>query len=201
MCHYKQEGRGFSFDSTDEIDMRINRTEGYPVSQFVMKASEKQLADVIFNFSQERAARKIARKIIHARRNWDTVRAAALAQVIRSSYPPGRRYSFPHPATKVFQALRIYVNNELERLRKTLVYASQKLKIGGKIIVISFHSLEDRIVKHFFKNHIAVNQPEQAHAEVCVEIISKKPIRPDEKERKENPSSRSARMRVARRIE
>jgi 16S rRNA (cytosine1402-N4)-methyltransferase len=180
--------RGFSFRDSSPLDMRMNPYTGRSAFDILSTASERELADIFFDYGEERAARRIARAIV-ARRNAGTLPkttyefAAFVAGVV---HRPGKRERI-HPATRVFQALRIAVNDELGMLRDGLVAAVDTLRGAGRIVVISFHSLEDRIVKQTFRE------------DERLDVITKKPIVPSEEEMAENPRARSAKMRAAQR--
>ncbi len=201
--HYTAKDRGFSFDSEDPLDMRIAREQTRSAEDVLYENSERELADILYTYGEEHRAQKIARAIhkhlivprVHP------ITCKDLAYVVKGCFAKERRYRFPHPATKVFQALRIVVNNELERLKKTLSAAIAALAHLGVILVISFHSLEDRIVKHFFKSHDIQNgNPDDVDGTPRLRILTKKVMRADEKEIATNPASRSAKMRVAQRV-
>ncbi|MDD3679686.1 MAG: 16S rRNA (cytosine(1402)-N(4))-methyltransferase RsmH [Candidatus Shapirobacteria bacterium] len=185
--HYQltQKNRGFSFDS-DCLDMRMSPQLKVTAADLLAALSENELYQIFTKFSQEGRARVIARAIIRARQIAPITSGKKLAKVIEevSGFKKGRI----HPATKVFQALRIVINDELNNLSRGLEQAKKLLTKKGRLVVISFHEGEDRIVKTFFK--------EQAQ-EKKLTIITKKPIVPDQEEVKTNPSSRSAKLRVA----
>ena len=193
--------RGFSFSDEGPLDMRFDQSRGETAADLVNNLSEEALAKLIFDYADERYARRIARAIV-ANRPIHTTRA--LAAVIKDAAP---QYASPiHPATRTFQALRIAVNKELETLTAALPNLVNCLAPGGKIAVISFHSLEDRIVKRFFKRESSdcICPPEQP---VCtcghvasLNVLTKKPIRPGAQEVQDNPRARSARLRVAEKI-
>lgn len=200
--HYFVQNRGFSFDSEDALDMRVSQTQSRSAEDLLYNCSEKELADILYLYGEERNSRKIARAI-HKHLIEPSVRpisCKALSYVVKGCFAKERRYRFPHPATKVFQALRIAVNNELERLKRVLYDAAMALEHLGMLLVISFHSLEDRIVKNFFRSHeiqsMGANSPDRL--QLC--ILTKKVLRATESEIKMNPASRSAKLRVAQRI-
>lgn len=175
--------RGFSFQSDGALDMRMNPAEETTAADLVNALDEKALADLIFEYGEERASRRIARAIVWAR----PVRTAAqLAHVIERAM--GRRGRL-HPATRTFQALRIATNRELERLHSVLPQIVETLAPGGRVVIIAFHSLEDRIVKNFLR------------ASERLRVLTKHPLRPTEQEIENNPRSRSAKLRVAEKIE
>jgi 16S rRNA (cytosine1402-N4)-methyltransferase len=204
--HYERSGRGFSFRYDEELDMRLNDSEGKSASDIVNTMREEELANLIFNYSEERYSRRIARAIVENRQLAPITNSKVLAQIIYDCVPAGYRHGGIHPATKTFQALRIAVNAELNRLPEALNSAFDVLEVGGKMGVITFHSLEDRIVKNTFRNWAKVCScpPEQP---ICtcggspkVELLTRKPIGPTEEEVKENSPSRSAKLRVIRKL-
>ena len=204
--HYERSGRGFSFRYDEELDMRLNDSEGKSASDIVNTMREDELANLIFNYSEERYSRRIARAIVENRQLAPITNSKVLAQIIYDCVPAGYRHGGIHPATKTFQALRIAVNAELNRLPEALNSAFDVLEVGGKMGVITFHSLEDRIVKNTFRNWAKVCScpPEQP---ICtcggspkVELLTRKPIGSTEEEVKENSPSRSAKLRVIRKL-
>ncbi|RKX83864.1 MAG: 16S rRNA (cytosine(1402)-N(4))-methyltransferase [Spirochaetes bacterium] len=204
MYHFQRSGRGFTFLNDEPLDMRLAANSGLTASYIVNNYTKKDLADLLFKYGEERFARRIADKIVY-RRNEEEIRTAIeLADIVRSAVPPEYRRRRIHPATKTFQALRIAVNDELENLASGLRSASKIINRGGRIGVISFHSLEDRIVKHFFKDTVkgSSESTEMPNSESrgVFEIITKKPLKPDGDEIRQNPASRSALFRVLRRI-
>ena len=204
--HYERSGRGFSFRYDEELDMRLNDSEGKSASDIVNTMREDELANLIFNYSEERYSRRIARAIVENRQLAPITNSKTLAQIIYDCVPAPYRHGGIHPATKTFQALRIAVNAELNRLPEALCSAFDVLDVGGKMGVITFHSLEDRIVKNTFRNWAKVCScpPEQP---ICtcggspkVELLTRKPIGPTEEEVKVNSPSRSAKLRVIRKL-
>jgi 16S rRNA (cytosine1402-N4)-methyltransferase len=181
--------RGFSFQADGPLDMRMDPRSERTAEQVVNHLDERQLADVIYEFGEERRSRRIARAICRSR----PIRSTAhLADVISAAARPMNQAERRiHPATKTFQALRIYVNSELQDLESLLNAAPQLLKRGGRMVIISFHSLEDRIVKDKFR--------EGAH-QGLYRLLTKKPVTADEEEIAVNPRSRSAKMRAVERI-
>jgi len=182
--------RGFSFQLDGPLDMRLDDRLKVTAADLVNKMPERQLADLIYRWGEEHASRRIARAIVARRREKPLTTTAELAQVVLKALHitgPGRK-SRIHPATRTFQALRIAVNDELAGLQRLLKIAPSLLKKGGQIAIISFHSLEDRLVKNDFR------QNKQAD---CYEIVTRKPIVADEDQRRENPRSRSAKLRIA----
>ncbi len=184
--------RGFSFQADGPLDMRMDPRRGVTAEQVVNQADEKELADLIYEFGEERRSRRIARAIVRARPITTT---AQLAKVVSGSAPmmkPQRGRHFIHPATRTFQALRIRVNDELGELQALLKAAPQLLKPGGKLVVVSFHSLEDRLVKDAMR---------EGTREGIYHLDSRKPVTADEEETDRNPRSRSAKLRAAERTE
>lgn len=197
-----QAERGFSFQVTAPLDMRFDPSQGVPASELVNWLSEGELADLIYRYGEEPRSRRIARAIVKARPIRDTLH---LAEVVARAV--GGRRGRIHPATRTFQALRIAVNQELDALTAALPQAISLLRPGGRIAVIAFHSLEDRIVKRFFQQESrdCICPPEMP-ACVCghratVRLITRQPQRPGEEEIARNPRSRSARLRIAERLE
>ena len=179
--------RGFSFRSEGPLDMRMDRRSGETAGQVVNQEDENELADLIYEFGEERRSRRIARAIVRARPISTT---AELAQVI-SAAAPSMKGDKIHPATRTFQALRIRVNDELGEIRSLLESAPSLLKPGGRLVLISFHSLEDRLVKDAFRD--------AGHAGIY-KVLTKKPVVAQEQEQMRNPRSRSAKMRSAERL-
>ena len=191
MFHYREAGRGFSFSDDESLDMRLCRSDALTAYDVVNRYPESKLADVIYEYSDERKSRRIARRIAEERRKGKIRTSMQLAEIVRSAFAPFEiRRSAIDVATKTFQAIRIEVNGELVRLKDELDSAARVIAKGGLIMVISFHSLEDRIVKRKFK---------EIAAEGGFEIILKKPIAPGDEERNDNPASRSAKLRIVRR--
>jgi len=176
--------RGFSFHSDGPLDLRFNQMAGEPAAKLVNRLSEKHLANLIYEFGEERFSRRIARKIVKLRHDNKIETASHLASIVRSCIPKTKKKSID-PATKTFQALRIAVNEELKWLKVAVNRLPDLLAPGGRIAIISFHSLEDRIVKQ------SLQQNEQ------LEILSRKPIMAGEQELLNNPRSRSAKLRIA----
>ena len=183
---------GLSFLQDMPLDMRIDKRLKTTAADIIKKANEKTLADLIYKYGQDRASRRIARFIVRHRRTEPITTTGQLASIVcRALGRPGRkRKSRIHPATRTFQALRIAVNNELDNLEKLLASAPDLLKKNGRIAIISFHSLEDRLVKINFK---------QNEKESIYRIITKKPIVPSRQEIGENRRARSAKLRIAQR--
>lgn len=186
--HLTESGRGFSFLSREPLDMRYH-TDSYGINaaQIVNTWTEKAIEDLLREFGEERFSLRIAKGIIAARTRKKITQASELAEIVCRSFPGGRMNRRIHSATRTFQALRIAVNNELENISQGLEGAVRILKPGGKIIVISFHSLEDRIVKNFLKANAASG---------LIKILTPKPIRAGSKEINQNPRARSAKLRA-----
>ncbi|MDR0338412.1 MAG: 16S rRNA (cytosine(1402)-N(4))-methyltransferase RsmH [Planctomycetaceae bacterium] len=185
--------RGFSFSSSGFLDLRFDTTEGETAGDLLERLREEEIADIIYRFGEERYSRRIARAIVERRNAGRPVRTACeLAELVRSRIPREQRsntkkYSVNlDPATRTFQALRIAVNDELGSLTSVLKTVAKRMNTNGVIVVISFHSLEDRIVKNAFREN------------PCWEIVTKKPVVPSEEEIKQNPRARSAKLRAAR---
>ncbi len=198
-----QPGRGFSFQKDGPLDMRMSGS-GHSAADIVNTADEGMLADILYQYGEERASRRIARRIVEARANAPLTRTGALAKVIEGALPPARPGQM-HPATRSFQALRIAVNDELGQLVRGLIAAERALAPGGWLVVVTFHSLEDRIVKRFFQQRSGAAPkgnryaPEVAVDEARFELVSRKAVVADEDEMAANPRARSAKLRLARR--
>ncbi len=204
--HYEKSGRGFSFRYDEPLDMRLNSDEGESAADLVNTMREEELANLIYLYSDEKMSRRIAKAIVSARSTGKIMSSKALAEIIYDAVPANYRHGPIHPATRTFQALRIAVNSELRRLPEALHAAFNVLETGGKMGVITFHSLEDRIVKNYFRNlgKQCVCPPEQAQCtcggKPCAEILTRKPIEPTTEEVKMNSPSRSAKLRVVRKL-
>jgi 16S rRNA (cytosine1402-N4)-methyltransferase len=185
--------RGFSFQGGGPLDMRMDQSAGVTASEIVNRTDEVDLANIIYQFGEERYSRRIARAIVRARANRLFETTNELATVIEAAVPAHYRRGRIHCATRTFQALRIVVNGELEHLEPALRDAAGVLVPGGRLCVISFHSLEDRIVKHAFR---ALS----AEADSEMEVLTKRPQRPTDEEIDRNPRSRSAKLRVIQRV-
>ncbi|MDR2740996.1 MAG: 16S rRNA (cytosine(1402)-N(4))-methyltransferase RsmH [Treponema sp.] len=204
--HYERSGRGFSFRKDEELDMRIDAGCGSSAAELLKRISERDLADLLYKNAEERFSRRIARGIVAARSEGTITGSAVLAEIVERSVPPFYRHGKAHAATRTFQALRIAVNGELDRLRELLEGALKVLAVEGKLGVISFHSLEDRIVKNFFREKIrdSISSPE---APICesrggrvLKLLTGKPVVPTDEEVRTNPPSRSAKLRVVEKI-
>lgn len=185
--------RGFSFREDGPLDMRMDQREGRTAADLVRDLPETELADLIYQFGEERYSRRIARTIVQARMQGVIGTTWQLAAVVERAVPASYRHGRIHCATRTFQALRIAVNRELDVLEPALRDAVDILAPGGRVCAVSFHSLEDRIVKHTFRS--LANGPEAS-----VRVLTKKPVIASESERSRNPRSRSAKLRVVERI-
>jgi len=197
--------RGFSFMRDAELDMRMNLDNKLTARKIVNTYSENDLVKYFYEYGEEKLSKVIAKKIVEERKNKEIVTTFELVEVIKSA--TGANYFFKnHPERKIFQALRIIVNDELEVLKKALPDAIELLKSGGRMSVISFHSLEDRIVKNVFKEFSEVDPIVKGLPEIPLEyqakikLINKKPILASEKELKENSRSHSAKLRIIERV-
>ena len=206
LYHYEKSGRGFSFRYDEALDMRIDTSSGISAAELIARLSEKDLADLLYANAEERYSRRIARAIGEAKKSGAITSSALLAEIVERAVPPAYRHGAIHPATRTFLALRIAVNGELSRLPALLEAAFRVLEPGGRMGVISFHSLEDRIVKNFFrqKNRDCICPPQ---APICkcggqreLTILTRKGIKAGEEELRRNPPSRSARFRAAEKI-
>ena len=184
------EGRGFSFQRDEPLDMRMDRSSGDTVADLVAHASEVELADAIYQYGEERYSRRIARAVVEARGIEPIVSTGRLAAIVRRAVPV-RGYQRIDPATRTFQALRIWVNQELDGLDGLLTSLVGRLCEGARLVVISFHSLEDRIAKHTFRG-LAQNQRGR--------VLTKRPIVAGEAELQRNPRARSAKLRALERV-
>jgi len=179
------ESRGFSFEADGPLDLRFDPTEGEPAWRIVNRLKADHLADLIYEFGEERYSRRIARRIVLAREKQPIRSAREFALLVRSAIPRQKQPSRIHPATRTFQALRIAVNQELKSLQIALQRIPQRLLPSGRLVVISFHSLEDRLVKQAFRN-----------AQIW-ECLTRSPIEASDDETNRNPRSRSAKLRAA----
>ena len=200
--HLEESGRGFSFQKDEPLDMRYDESLKFKVQSSKLTAEEilnkwrgEELEKILREYGQERFAQGIAKKIIETRRIRPIKTTFQLVEIIKRATPSWYHHQRIHFATKTFQALRITVNNELENIKKGLEEALDVLGDGGRLVVISFHSLEDRIVKNFFSTFAKGYEGQERK----IEILTKKPIRPSLEEIKTNKRSRSAKLRAARR--
>ena len=184
-------GRGFSFQRDEPLDMRMDRTAGPSAAELLAAVDEEDLANVIFQFGEERYSRRIARAVVRARDEAPIATTGQLAALVRRAVPV-RGYQRIDPATRTFQAIRIWVNRELEGLDAFLAATARRLAAGARLAVIAFHSLEDRIVKHAFRA--------LAHGEAAVRILTKRPIAAGDEEIARNPRARSAKLRAIERL-
>jgi 16S rRNA (cytosine1402-N4)-methyltransferase len=185
------DGRGFSFQRDEPLDMRMDRSRPPTAADLLADVDEEELANLIFEYGEERYSRRIARAIVRAREASPVTTTGELARIVRRAIP-ARGHQRIDPATRTFQALRIRVNRELEGLDAFLGAAARRLMAGGRLAVIAFHSLEDRIVKHTFRA--------LAHAEAAIRILTKRPIEASDNEVASNPRARSAKLRAIERL-
>jgi 16S rRNA (cytosine1402-N4)-methyltransferase len=181
--------RGFSFDADGPLDLRFNPAEGEPAWRLLATLDATRLADLIYRYGEERHSRRIARAIVERRQTAPIRTSRQLAELVRRCVPRGRGKPRIDPATRTFQALRIAVNDELGSLERGLARFPDCLQPGGRVAAISFHSLEDRLVKEAFRD------------DPRYEPLTRKPVRPSDDEIRRNPRARSAKLRVARRVE
>ena len=198
--------RGFSYNADAPLDMRMDQSQSLTAYDVVNKYSEKEIADILFKYGEEKLSRKIAFNIIKAREKKEIKTTLELAQIVQDSYPAKLRWKGGNPCKRTFQAIRIEVNGELRGLSEAIEALTLRLNEGGRICVITFHSLEDRIAKQIFvyleKDCIC---PKEQLICTCgkrqdIKIITKHPIIPSEKELEENKRSQSAKLRIAERI-
>ena len=190
--HYVESGRGFSFMKDEALDMRLDTTSSFDARYIVNNYDKESLASILYNFGEERYSRRIADRIVTYRSGKEIESAKELEDIVYHAVPENYRHGRINPATRTFQALRIAVNGELDRIKPALLDAVRVLKKGGMLGVITFHSLEDRIAKWTLK--------ERSSEVDDIEILTKKPIVPSKEEEDENPPSRSAKLRIARKI-
>ena len=188
--HLEESGRGFSFQKKEPLDMRYNPGNPLTAEKILNYWSEREIEKILREYGEEQLSQQIAKEIIELRKLRPIKNTFQLVEIIKKVVPLWYQHKKIHFATRTFQALRIAVNDELNNLKKALPQAVDILKDGGRLVVISFHSLEDRIVKNFFKNYIGITY-------VKLQILTKKPIRPGEEEIKINLRSRSAKLRAA----
>ena len=187
MFHFSHAGRGFSFRSDEPLDMRLDPSSGASAEDLVNTMEESELADLIYRLSEERLSRRIAAAICREREQTPIRTAKQLADLIWRASPASYRYGRIHPATRTFQALRIAVNGELDRVTRAIPAILDRLGDAGRLGIISFHSLEDRVVKHMFRD---------AASDGVYRVVTKKPIVPGAEESSSNPAARSAKFRV-----
>jgi len=198
--------RGFSYMNDAPLDMRMDNRNPLTARDVVNSYSQKDLEDIIKSYGEDNWAKRIAQFIVEFRKEEEIVTTHQLVDIIKKAVPKGARIDGPHPAKRTFQAIRIEVNGELDIIKNTIEAAVQKLNIGGRVCIITFHSLEDRIVKNVFKS---LNNPCtcpiefpmcQCNKKPMVKIITRKPILPTDEELEVNPRSRSAKLRVIEKI-
>jgi 16S rRNA (cytosine1402-N4)-methyltransferase len=201
--HYEASGRGFSFDRDESLDMRLGADTPVTAADLVNGSEPSELTDILFRYGEERNARAIVARIVRERARAPITSASRLAAIVAGAVPPQFRHRRIHPATRTFQALRIAVNRELEQLETGLAAAVRILAPQGRIGVITFHSLEDRIVKRYFreKSRECTCPPEwpicQCGGKAELRLVTGKPLTASEEEVTRNPASRSAKLRVA----
>ena len=188
---FDAEGRGFSFRRDEPLDMRMDQSQGPTAADLLVDVDEEELANVIFQYGEERFSRRIARGLVHARALAPVTTTGQLAQIVRRAVPR-KGYQRIDPATRTFQALRIWVNRELEGLDLFLTGTAGRLLAGARLAVITFHSLEDRIVKHVFRALAA--------GEAALRVLTRKPLVPGDAEVARNPRARSAKLRAIERL-
>ena len=205
--HQLDEGeRGFSYQTDATLDMRMDRTQTTSAWDVVNKYSDRELEKVLWDFGEERWAKRIVEFIVKERKTSSIDTTFELVSVIKKAIPKGARQTGHHPAKKTFQAIRIEVNRELDILKEAIIKANSKMKKGGRICVITFHSLEDRIVKETFKElYQDCICPEEFPVCMCdkkreLKIITRKPIIPSKVETDSNPRSRSAKLRIGEKV-
>jgi len=184
--------RGFSFQRDEPLDMRMDTTTGPTAADLVAHSSERELADAIYGFGEERFSRRIAHALVIARDEAPILTTARLAAIVRRAVPH-RGYSRIDPATRTFQGLRIWVNRELDHLDRFIEATARRLRAGARMVVISFHSLEDRVVKHTMR---ALSEGRDH----VLQVLTKKPVIAGEEEVDRNPRARSAKLRAAERV-
>lgn len=201
-----ESSRGFSYMQDAPLDMRMDRRQTLTAEQVVMNYSEDKLTAILRDYGEERWAKRISHFIVEARKDKPIETTGELVRIIKQAVPKGARQDGPHPAKRTFQAIRIEVNGELRILEQAIRDMVKGLRRGGRLCIITFHSLEDRIVKQTFKNlEDPCICPKEFPVCVCgrkpeIQIITRKPIVPGEEELTENPRSRSAKLRIAERI-
>ncbi len=205
--HYEESERGFSFRKDEPLDMRLDTHGNLTAADIVNSYPEERLADVIYHYGEERYSRRIASAVCRRRKERRIYSSQDLSGIITSAVPKKYRYGRIHPATRTFQALRIEVNGELDRIERSIEHAVQILEPGGRLGAISFHSLEDRIVKHTFKRLAKRSSysPERAQDTdderlPSIKILTKKPVIPSKEEIQGNAPSRSAKFRCAEKL-
>lgn len=186
------DGRGFSFKRDEPLDMRMDRTRGETAADLIDRVDETELADVIYRFGEERRSRQVARAIVMARGQSPITTTGRLAEIVRRGVA-ARGWQRIDPATRTFQALRIWVNRELDELDSFIGRAASRLQVGGRLALISFHSLEDRVVKHTLRDLARGD-------EALIKVLTKHPVVAGDAEAAVNPRARSAKLRAAVRV-
>ncbi len=203
--HFDKDNRGFSFSRDDNLDMRLDNNISLSAYDIVNSFEEKELADIIYKYGEERFSRRIAHNIIKYRKSKSIKTTKQLCDIVNESIPKKFQPKNINPATKTFQAMRIYINDELKHLEESIKTLINILKPRSRLCILTFHSLEDRIVKKKFRDlsgYMGNRNPyiENQTSEQIIKIITKKPIKPSEKEIKINPRSRSSKLRVAEKL-
>jgi 16S rRNA (cytosine1402-N4)-methyltransferase len=203
--HYVRGGRGFSFQRDEELDMRIDPERGESAGALLKRLPERELADLLYNYGGERFSRRIARLIVEERRRSPVRSSLALAELVSRAVPAAYRRGPVHPATRTFLALRIAANRELERLPALLEAAMSALKPGGRLAVISFHSGEDRLVKHYFRERCGPSRrtgdaPIHGEGAEVFRLLTPRAVGPQAEEAERNPPSRSAKLRAVEKL-
>lgn len=197
MFHYRESGRGFTFQGSESLDMRLDREGPLSAAEILATWSKEDLANLFYEQGGEKKSRQIASLIVERRKEKPLTTTDELVAIARRFYPPG---SPIHPATRVFQALRIAVNDELSRIRDGIHRAVRHLKVGGRVAVITYHSLEDKIAKETFREFVGakehVNRYREEPKKKPFRLLFSKPVEPDAAEVSVNPSARSAKLRV-----
>lgn len=203
---FEDAARGFSFRREGPLDMRVDRSRGQTAADLLARASRQELERIVRAFGEERYAARIARRLVEERQRRPIDTTRRLADLVWRAVPPAARRGRIHPATRTFQALRIAVNRELDRLGEGLERGIRRLTPGGRMVVLSYHSLEDRIVKQTFQRYLGkcTCPPEfpecRCRPQRLLQVLTPRPLRPDAREREENPRARSARLRAAERL-
>lgn len=193
--------RGFSFQADGPLDMRMDNTQGESAAQWLAHASEAEIADVIFTYGEDKFGRRMAKAIVAARQEAPITTTAQLAKIVADANPAWEKGK--HPATRAFQAIRIHINRELQDLEDCLEHSLEALKVGGRLVIISFHSLEDRIVKRFIRKYVKGDEHLPPGIPITDDMLNKrlkavgKMSKASAREVDHNPRSRSAVMRVA----
>ncbi|RHW50422.1 16S rRNA (cytosine(1402)-N(4))-methyltransferase RsmH [Lactobacillus bombicola] len=202
---FDQAGRGFSYRFDARLDMRMDQSQSLDAYQLINASSQKELADILYKFGDEKYSRQIAKKIIENRQKKPIETTFELVEIIKAAIPAFARRTGGHPAKKTFQALRVAVNHELEVLEKSLGEAIELLKPGGRISVITFQSDEDKIVKNIFKKYSEVEVPRGIpmipdSIKPILKLVNRKPITASSEELKNNNRSHSAKLRIAEKL-